>query len=631
MADWFDKRGLRDSENPYWPLPRNYAEMEPQEQQAARLVVLRDHSSPEAFTVAWSFFRCVYLAQTKEAVFYKRGCQESPDFHYQLVYDLASHGRNAVAAPRGFAKSTVISIESVLLLLLTRPGYEIILGLSIDKLVEETFAKIRRQLEHNELILQDFGVVRPKRGDDLWSLHHLSLTNGSTLKGLSVMGKKRGGRPALFILDDPENDPDSDSESSRQAVIDKFETILFKQIIPMLESGSCAFWVGTLIDRKSFLYRALRGDDPRFSYWNRKTYRARSEEEDGTRHLLWPSKWSWEILEARLEEIGPSPFASEYLNEPVSSQDRLLKIDDRKNEYTVEGEFNLTNPLGNTNIIKWQERLFEADKEGSGVRYFSEKTGKFNEVVRPMFRILLFDYAYGKTNHSDYSCIAICGFDTTGTMWVLHLWMGRASNDSLMRLIYETGLAWQVRMVGIEAVGMQKDFAEAYEVYAEEQNETRNDNWIGRVFPIKYPAKESKADRIAALEWRFNSGRIKYPSHLSGTWPYDQLYAQTSDFTMDLALLPHDDAIDTISMSKHVIKTKGKKFRRERGQCSLTERIIREQPLVKGMPVLSGVSSAELSETDLNILSQKARGKGKVKFSKRRVRPRSSPTRRPRL
>ena len=100
---------------------------------------------------------------------------------------------------------------------------------------------------------------------------------------------------------------------------------------------------------------------------------------------------------------------------------------------------------------------------------------------------------------------------------------------------------------------------------------------------------------------------------------------------MDLALLAHDDAIDTISMSKHVIKTKGKKFRRERGQCSLTERIIREQPLVKGMPVLSGVSSAELSETDLNILSQKARGKGKVKFSKRRVRPRSSPTRRPRL
>ena len=102
--DWFDKRGLRDTSNPYWPLPADYADLAPMQQQAERLKVLRDQSTPEKFVTAWSFFRRVYLGQTKNAIFYKRGCQESPDFHASMVYDLGAHGRNANAAPRGFAK-----------------------------------------------------------------------------------------------------------------------------------------------------------------------------------------------------------------------------------------------------------------------------------------------------------------------------------------------------------------------------------------------------------------------------------------------------------------------------------------------------------------------------------------------
>jgi hypothetical protein len=559
--------------------------------------------------------------RTKNAVLYKRGVQESPDYHYNLVFDLGSFGRNAQAAPRGFAKSSVISVECVLLLLLARDNFEITLGLATDKLVEKCFSKIRRQLEFNELIIQDFGIMQPKRGSGLWSHHTLHLLNGSVLEGLSVMGKKRGGRPALFILDDPENDPDSDSESSRQAVIDKFETIMFKQILPMLESGSCAFWIGTLIDRKSFLYRALRGEDPRFNFWNRKIYRARYEDEDGNRFLLWPAKWSWEVLEGRLEEIGPSAFASEYLNEPVSAQDRILKVEERRNEYSVEGEFNWSNPLANTNKILWNERVLDGGTSGN--LYYEEREGKFNEIVGPMFRFILFDKASSFNTWSDYSCIGVLGMDSLATIWVLDMWMGRETNDTLMRLIYEKGLAWQVRIVGIEAVGTQKDFVEAYEVYSKEQQESRSDNWIGRVFPIKYPAKESKADRIAGLEWRFNSGRIKYPNHLSGTWPYDQLYAQTADFTMDLGLLPHDDAIDMVSMSKHVVKTKGGRLRRERGAPTLLERIIKRQPLVKGMPILSGVSSAEVTDEMMDVISKQRRGLLKKKHSRFRERPRS--------
>jgi hypothetical protein len=592
---------------PLFPLPQDYESLTLDGQRQARLAVLSDHWPPYKLVLAWDLFRRLYLAQTKEAVFYKNGFKESPDFHSDMVFDMSRYGRNAYAAPRGSAKSTVIAVEMSLLLSLSRPFYEIILALSTDKQVEERFDHIMMQLEQNELILQDFGEMKPKRGQGLWNHHHLHLNNGSILKGLSVMGKKRGGRPRLFILDDPENDPDSDSETSRLAIIERFETILFKQIIPMLEYGSSCFWIGTLIDRKAFLYRAVMGDDPRFDYWNRKVLKAISyDKEDPTKcYLLWPSKWPRDVLEARREEIGSAAFHSEYCNDPISAQERLLVVDERKNEYTVEGEFNWAAPLANTNIVKWNDRIFGDDNDH---RTYKEMERKYNELVGPMFRVLLFDYASGLTSYHDYACIAVCGFDMQATMWLLYGWLGRAKDDTLMRLIYETGLIWQVKVIGIEAVSIQKSFAEAAREYMSEQAGMRGDSWRPRTFGITYPAKESKGQRIASsLEWRFNSGRIKYPAHLKDRWPYNQAYAQTADFTLDLALLQHDDFIDTLGMHKYVIKTKGNQFKRERGVPNLRERIIKNQPEVPGLPVLSGVSSKDISNEMMNIMSQQRR------------------------
>jgi hypothetical protein len=588
---------------PLFPLPADYESLSAEGQKAARLSVLCNQSTPANFVLAWDFFRNLYLSQTKEAVFYRKGFSESPEFHYDLVHDIAKYARNVEACPRGSAKSTIL-IEVALLLSLTRPFFEIMMGLATDRLVEERFDKLMMQIEHNELIIQDFGVMKPKRGQALWNHHYLTLLNGSFIKGLSVMGKKRGGRPNLFMLDDVENDPDSDSETSRAAIIEKFEMILFRQIIPMLEAGSSIVWVGTLIDRKSFLYRATTGDDSRFDFWNRKVLKAIAyDEENPTKtYLLWPSKWPKDVLEARKEEIGVSAFHSEYLNEPVSAQDRILTIDPRKNEYSVEGEFDWKNPLSYNGKIKWQER--EITPAG---RVYHEMEKPYRELVRPMFRALLFDYASGLSAYNDYSCIGIVGFDTQMTMWLLHLWLGRAKDATLMRLIYETGLAWRPRVFGIEAVSIQKAFAEALREYVDEQGEASGQPWRPRIFPVTYPSRESKAQRISSsLAWRFDSGRIKYPAHLAGEWPYSELYAQTADFTMDLALLQHDDAIDTLAMSKYVVKTRGSQRQRERGKPGLLERIIRNQPQVPGLPLLSGVSTSELTDEMVNILSHRA-------------------------
>ena len=185
-----------------YPLCRDYADLTLDGQRQARLAVLHRQDTPQHLCEAWDFFRRVYLAGVGK-LFYKNGFEESPDFHFQLVYDLGQYARNSIAAPRGSAKSTVIGLEIPLLLGLTRPHYEMSLGLATDRLVEERFDKLIQQFTENELILQDFGEMKPPRGRKIWNHHQLSLLNGAIIKGLSVMGRKRGGRPRLFILDDP--------------------------------------------------------------------------------------------------------------------------------------------------------------------------------------------------------------------------------------------------------------------------------------------------------------------------------------------------------------------------------------------------------------------------------------------
>ena len=219
--------------------------------------------------------------------------------------------------------STVIGVEIPLLLLLTRPYFPISECLSTDSAVEERFDRIQEQLTTNDLILRDFGTQKPKRGDAIWNRHHIHTLSGSSLRGFSVMGKKRGARPRLFILDDPEADPSGvggESQVSQQLILEKFEQILFRQIIPMLEQGAAIFWIGTIISRRSFLHRAICMNDPRFDHWNRRIFKA--EEYDPVApsrvSVLWPELWPEETLKIRRAEIGEAAFSAEYLNEPIS-------------------------------------------------------------------------------------------------------------------------------------------------------------------------------------------------------------------------------------------------------------------------------------------------------------------------
>ena len=172
---------------PLYPLCQDYESLTAEGQCQARLAVLCDQSTPKKLVLAWDFFRRIYLGG-EDAAFYKNGFEESPEFHHDMVHSLGQYARNAWAAPRGYAKSTVLVSEIPLLLALTRPNYDLTTSFSTDKMVEDRFDILMQQLTQNKMILQDFGEMRPKRGRAIWNHHHLHLNNGAIIRGMSVMG-----------------------------------------------------------------------------------------------------------------------------------------------------------------------------------------------------------------------------------------------------------------------------------------------------------------------------------------------------------------------------------------------------------------------------------------------------------
>jgi len=601
---------LRDPEgkNPYYPLPENYGIMHPIEQKQARMKILLDQSTPLGLVRAWFLFRSIYLKPLGNS-FYRTGFSESPEFHFQMVYDLGDYARNADAAPRGSAKSTIIGIEIILLLLLTRPYFAIALGLATDNLVEVRFDTIIEQITTNPLIIEDFGNLKPAKGDATFNRHYIHLTNGATLQGFSVLGKKRGARPNLFILDDPESDPDNDSKESMQLLTEKFQNILFRQIMPMLECGSSIFWIGTLINRRAYLYHAVNNDDPRFTFWNRRVYKTiYSDYANPTKSkILWDSRWTPEWIAAKRAELGEATFKAECQNDPSTDTERSFNIDARKNEYTINPDTvddNLeNNPLESSAEIMWYE------KPDPMVAVYSEVKKPLKDFLKDLYIIGTFDYAQGMAQHNDYSCIGIVGFDGKNTMWVLDGWMGRAKEPRLYELILQYGMKWKCKVIGIESASTQINFYDSVSTFVNEKAGVVG--WRPRVMPIKYPANTSKSKRIAGTGWRFDTGKIKYPAHLKNKWPMSQLYTQTLDFTEDLALLPFDDMIDCVlGMPQYVVHARGSKFSAEAPQDdSLIERIKKGQPLQGGLPFLADVNPLTLKPAELAALEQRTYAK----------------------
>jgi len=533
-------------------LPSDYSQLTIIGQREARVAVAGQHSTPEAAVAGWAFFRDYYLVPDPEdgfdPGFYKYYLGPSP-LHSALVRWLWAYKASAVGAPRKSAKSTTVLSEELRQLLVCPSGWSINQVKAKDDFVIDDFEAVKYQLETNRRIIEDFGEQKPPRGRGLWSNHRLILRNRNSYRGLSVDGKLRGPIADLTVLDDVEDDKSNQSRNDQRLA--ELKERLLKVIMPMLDRSGHVLVDGTLLDMASFLFHIIHTtEDQRFrsvaegGHW----FKINVPAEDKTGRNVWRAKYTPEWMAQQRALLGDSFFQTEFMGDPRSEQDALFTVRPLEHEYQLlkEDELETTAPFQCITEVQWHERSGEPPQSLPVVRVFKD-------WIADLHRGITVDYAPGLSSSNDYSAVLVWGLDPRNNLFVLDGWFGRQPSPRLTTIVWQYALLWNVAVIGVEAVSVQMEVYNRIREYGEKLREQMG--WCPVCVPIRYPANLSKSDRIAALEWRFNHGRIKLPAHRRTHGPIAELYKQIRNFTPDLRGLPHDDVIDTLAMAQYVTRT----------------------------------------------------------------------------
>ena len=268
----------------------------------------------------------------------------SPEFHREL-WDLMclDDEKVAVAAPRGFAKSTAVThCYSIANLMFCIKDHILIVS-DTEGQAASFLGDIRNELEENEELRQLFhfeSFIKDKETECIGKF-----TNGKQFRIIAkgseqkLRGLKwRGKRPNLIICDDIENDEIVLNDVRRE----KFRRWFYNALLPAGSRHSHVRVVGTILHMDSILERLMPPanspmtiHEPLKDYskspriW--KSIRYRAHDEDFS-HLLWEEHMSQERLIAirqdYIEQGFPDGYSQEYLNNPIDESVAFFRKSD---------------------------------------------------------------------------------------------------------------------------------------------------------------------------------------------------------------------------------------------------------------------------------------------------------------
>jgi len=232
-------------------------------------------------------------------------------FHLELFdyFQAMTFNRNkrfAVAAPRGYAKSSIISLIYPLWCICF--GYEnfIVLSSSTERLSEKLLSHIKDELSGNVELRQDFpDVCEPP--NFRWCRNEIITKNKASIAVTSVGKKIRGmrhkeQRPGLIILDDVENHEGVRTAEGREKMIDW----LTKVIMSLGHEKTNFIVAGTILHFDSLLAKLTASED--FAGWDTQIYKAIQQFPD--HQVLW-DQWAQIYRNKQFHEGKTGPNAAE--------------------------------------------------------------------------------------------------------------------------------------------------------------------------------------------------------------------------------------------------------------------------------------------------------------------------------
>jgi len=360
-------------------------------------------------------------------------------------------------------------------------GVEILISSSSRSQSKDIIDSIKRIILRNEALqhlepstdyMNEFAdLVDIDKSEGDWNKMSFTSTTDVRVKAKPFTSSIRGKHTDVFLLDDIL------SIDGTRSIEDE-KDILYNTVSPTVENKEGRIQiVGTPRAHNDLIQELISKD----SYYS-AVYPAIK---DGK--VLWPSRWTKELLESKKREIGPARFAREYLCKPISKGEQFFPYDE---------------------VI---EPNFDPSK-----KHFKPDVINKKEVYKDWEFYLGVDVAYSSGSGADYSVAVVVGRAPSGQHY-------------LSDLIRKKGLSPEGLAALIERLDNKYEFDQGLV----------ERNAIGMGLTKTLSKKPSLRNRIEG----FDTTRKTRPEILSNL--------QAALYRGDLRLIDHEILVDEMNAFKH--------------------------------------------------------------------------------
>lgn len=478
-----------------------------------------------------SAFASVYLGRH----FLKARCAMHEALFRTLKSASSTRGRRiAIAAPRGHAKSTIVSLAYPLWCLMNGLEPYIVLVSDTGPLAEHNLRNIRAELESNDLLKHDFPELLCRRVKPCRE-GAIALPSGALIvakgAGQGIRGtKNRSNRPSLILVDDLENREEVVEELQR----DKLRSYFFGTLLKLGDSRTNVVVVGTVLHHDALLARLV--DPNKMPGWDRALYRAIVQWPD--RMDLW-ERWgrvlsSAELFDGQTGEAGAAAFLRAHRDEMHRGAEVLWP---EQESLEMLMRLRLTEEIG----------AFEAEKQNQPLdpaqcifhphqfTYWDDKFANFSDVLARLGDKVdyygAWDPALGHPRGDHSAIIVLAACRNRDEVYVVEADVRRRNPDDAINHIVNLAKVYPFHYFMLESNNFQGRMArDIYEVAAKQGVSIRVQSLLNTM---------PKHARISMLEPHLNTGRIRLSRRQT------ELLEQLRQFP----LAKHDDGPDALAMA----------------------------------------------------------------------------------
>jgi predicted phage terminase large subunit-like protein len=447
------------------------------------------------------------------------GKLKTPAFHEEVWELCTSHHKFvAIAAPRGHAKSTAVTLSYGLSTLLFREREFMLVVSDTESQACLFLGQIKQTLQENNDLIDLFGIKRNPEGlvkfvKESESDIIVEFTDGHKFRIIAKGAEQKlrgllwsGKRPDIIICDDLENDEIVMNKDRRE----KFKRWFYGALLPCRSKDGIVRYVGTILHLDSMLENFMPRENDAFTVvedlkvtttrktlWKSVKYKAHNSDFS---QILWPEKFSASELKELKNDYSErgiaDVYSQEYLNVPI----------DESNTYFKKSDFL---------PVKEEDRK-----------------KKLNYYITA-------DLAISLEERADWSVFMIGGVDEDGFLHIKNVI--RARMDGLE--IADTVLALQ-KIYDPYAIGIEEgQISKSVGPFLNREMVARN------VYPNIEKLKtmgQDKVTRAKSIQARMRAGGVKFDK--SADW-----YQTLEDECMTFPRSKHDDQVDTLAYMGRMI------------------------------------------------------------------------------